>query len=112
MAAPATDNATSIGGGINVANNMLMMMREHKLRTRCLFSLIQHGYRAHGIGEVRPWGTAPNMRRGHERDRPTAPRRILLAKPLPFWSNLVSRSTHDAVRSTSNDTQEASNVTF
>ena len=46
-------------------------MREHKIRTQCLFSLIQHGYRAHGIGEVRLWGTALNMRRGHERNRPT-----------------------------------------
>jgi hypothetical protein len=36
-----------------------------------LFSLIQHGYRAAGIGEVRLWGTALNMRKGHERYRPT-----------------------------------------
>ncbi len=68
---PRNKIVTSIGGGINVANNMLMMMREHKLRTQCLFSLIQHGYRAHGIGEVRLWGTALNMRAGHERYRPT-----------------------------------------
>ncbi len=68
---PRNKIVASIGGGINVANNMLMMMREHKLRTQCLFSLIQHGYRAHGIGEVRLWGTALNMRAGHERYRPT-----------------------------------------
>jgi hypothetical protein len=68
---PRNKIVTSIGGGINVANNMLMMMREHKLRTQCLFSLIQHGYRAHGIGEVRLWGTALNMRKGYERYRPT-----------------------------------------
>jgi len=68
---PRNKIVTSIGGGINVANNMMMMMREHKLRTQCLFSLIQHGYRAHGIGEVRLWGTALNMRKGHERYRPT-----------------------------------------
>ncbi len=68
---PRNRIVTSIGGGINVANNMLMMMREHKLRTQCLFSLIQHGYRAHGIGEVRLWGTALNMRKGYERYRPT-----------------------------------------
>ena len=68
---PRNRIVTSIGGGINVANNMLMMMRDHKLRTQCLFSLIQHGYRAHGIGEVRLWGTALNMRSEHERYRPT-----------------------------------------
>jgi hypothetical protein len=50
---------------------MLLMMREHKIRTQCLFSLIQHSYRAHGIGEVRLWGTALNMRKGYERYRPT-----------------------------------------
>ena len=47
------------------------MMREHKLRTQCLFSLIQHKYRAGGIGDVHLWGTALNMRKGHERYRPT-----------------------------------------
>jgi hypothetical protein len=68
---PRNKIITSIGGGINVANNMLLMMREHRIRTQCLFSLIQHGYRAHGIGEVRLWGTALNMRKGYERYRPT-----------------------------------------
>ncbi|MBN2314972.1 MAG: hypothetical protein JXM79_13655 [Sedimentisphaerales bacterium] len=68
---PRNKIVTSIGGGINVANNMLLMMREHHLRAQCLFSLIQHGYRAHGIGEVRLWGTALNMRKGYERYRPT-----------------------------------------
>jgi alpha-L-arabinofuranosidase len=68
---PRNKIVTSIGGGINVANNMLLMMREHGLRTQCLFSLIQHGYRAAGIGEVRLWGTALNMRAGHARYRPT-----------------------------------------
>ncbi|MFH1718923.1 MAG: hypothetical protein ABIF19_16325, partial [Planctomycetota bacterium] len=68
---PRNKIVTSIGGGINVANNMLMMMREHKLRTQCLFSLIQYGYRAAGIGEVRLWGTALNMKKGNERYRPT-----------------------------------------
>jgi alpha-L-arabinofuranosidase len=62
---------TSIGGGLNVANNMLLMLKDHHLRTQCLFSLIQHGYNAHGIGEVRLWGTALCMREGHERYRPT-----------------------------------------
>jgi len=68
---PRNKIVTSIGGGINVVNDMLLMLREHKLRTQCLFSLIQHGYRAAGIGEVRLWGTALNMKKGHERYRPT-----------------------------------------
>jgi alpha-L-arabinofuranosidase len=68
---PRNKIVTSLGGGINVANSMLLMMREHKIRTQCLFSLIQHSYRAHGIGDVRLWGTALNMRKGYERYRPT-----------------------------------------
>ena len=68
---PRNKIVTSIAGGINVANDMLLMMRRHKLRTQCLFSLIQHKYRAHGIGDVYLWGTALNMRKGHERYRPT-----------------------------------------
>ena len=70
-AEPRNKIVTSIAGGINVANDMLLMMREHKLRTQCLFSLIQHKYRAHGVGDVYLWGTALNMRKGHERYRPT-----------------------------------------
>jgi alpha-L-arabinofuranosidase len=70
-AEPRNKIVSSIAGGINVANDMLLMMRQHKLRTQCLFSLIQHMYRAHGIGNVYLWGTALNMRKGHERYRPT-----------------------------------------
>ena len=70
-AEPRNKIVTSIAGGINVANDMLLMMRRHKLRTQCLFSLIQHKYRAHGIGDVYLWGSALNMRKGHERYRPT-----------------------------------------
>jgi alpha-L-arabinofuranosidase len=70
-AGPRNKIVTSIAGGINVANDMLLMMREHKLRTQCLFSLIQQKYRAAGVGDVYLWGTALNMRKGHERYRPT-----------------------------------------
>jgi hypothetical protein len=68
---PRNKIVTSIGGGLNVANNMLTMLKEHGLRTQCLFSLVQHGYRAGNVGIVRLWGTALNMREGHERYRPT-----------------------------------------
>jgi hypothetical protein len=62
---------TSLGGGINVANTMLVNLKEHGARTQCLFSLVQHSYNAKDIGAVRLWGTALNMRQGQERYRPT-----------------------------------------
>ena len=68
---PRNKLVTSIGGGLNVANCMLLMLKEHHLRTQALFSLVQHSYSARGIGRVRLWGTALNMRKGHERYRPT-----------------------------------------
>ena len=68
---PRNTLVTSLGGGLNVINNMLLMLREHHLRTQSLFSLIQHSYRARDIGQVRLWGTALNMRAGQERYRPT-----------------------------------------
>jgi len=68
---PRNKLVTSIGGGLNVANNMLLMLKENHLRTQCLFSLAQHSYNARGIGPVRLWGTALCMRSGHERFRPT-----------------------------------------
>ena len=68
---PRNRLVTSIGGGLNVANNMLTMMKDHHLRSQCLFSLAQHSYNARGIGAVRLWGTALCMRKGHERYRPT-----------------------------------------
>ena len=68
---PRNKLVTSIGGGLNVANNMLLMLKEHHLRAQCLFSLVQHSYNAHGIGAVRLWGTALCLRAGHERFRPT-----------------------------------------
>jgi hypothetical protein len=68
---PRNELVTSIGGGLNVVNTMLMMLKEHGVRTQALFSLVQHGYQARGIGTVRLWGTALCMRQGHERYRPT-----------------------------------------
>jgi alpha-L-arabinofuranosidase len=68
---PRNKIVTSIGGGLNVANTMLLMMKELHTRTQCLFSLVQHSYNAQGVGAVRLWGTALNMRKGRERYRPT-----------------------------------------
>lgn len=67
---PRNDIVASLAGGLNVANTMLVLLKEHHARTQCLFSLIQHGYRAPS-GVVRLWGTALCMRKGHERYRPT-----------------------------------------
>jgi len=68
---PRNRLTTSLGGGLNVCNNMLTMLKEHHLRTQALFSLVQHSYNARGIGAVRLWGTALCMRKDHERYRPT-----------------------------------------
>lgn len=68
---PRNRLVTSLGGGLNVINNMLLMLREHQIREQCLFSLAQHSYRARNIGQVRLWGTALSMRAGKERYRPT-----------------------------------------
>ena len=68
---PRNRLVTSLGGGLNVCNNMLTMLKEHHLRTQALFSLAQHSYNARGIGPVRLWGTALCMRKGRERYRPT-----------------------------------------
>ena len=70
-AEPRNRIVASIAGGINVANTMLMMLKEHHIRTQCLFALAQHSYRAQGVGEVRLWGTTLCMRKGQERYRPT-----------------------------------------
>jgi len=67
---PRNKIVASIAGGLNVANCMLLMLKEHHIRTQCLFALAQHGYRAKS-GIVRLWGTALCMRKGHERYRPT-----------------------------------------
>ncbi len=67
---PRNRLVTSLGGGLNVVGDMLLMLKDQHVRTQCLFSLIQFGYKA-DAGVVRLWGTALNMRSGHERYRPT-----------------------------------------
>lgn len=67
---PRNKIVTSIGGGLNVANWMLMMLQEQKVRTQNLFSLFQLGYNANGKN-VRLWGTALDAKAGEQRFRPT-----------------------------------------
>ncbi len=59
-----------IGGGINVANWMIMMVEKQNVRVQNLFSLLQFEYKF-GAGNVRLWGTALSMKTGSERYRPT-----------------------------------------
>ena len=68
---PRNRLVASIGGGLNVANAMLLLLKENRVRDQCLFSLIQHQYNAHNVGPVRLWGTALSMRKGQRRYRPT-----------------------------------------
>ena len=68
---PRNRLVTSIGGAVNVINNMLLMMKEHNLRTQCFFNLCQNSFAAPKIGRVRLWGSVLTMRKGHERYRPT-----------------------------------------
>ena len=68
---PRNRLVTSIGGALNVLNNMLLMMKEHHVRTQCFFNLAQSSFAAPDIGRVRLWGAALCMRRGRERYRPT-----------------------------------------
>ncbi len=93
-AEPRNRIVTGIGGGINVANWMLLMLREQKVRVQNLFSLAQFGYRI-GSGEtVRLWGTALNMKRGQERYRPTFLAGMLANKVL--FGDLVEAGTSGA----------------
>ena len=39
---PRNKLVTSISGGINVANDLLLMLREQGIRNQCLYSIIQH----------------------------------------------------------------------
>jgi len=59
-----------IGGGLNVANWMMMMLEKQNVRVQNLFSLLQFEYK-YGAGNVRLWGTALSMKTGSERYRPT-----------------------------------------
>ncbi|MFO8007371.1 MAG: hypothetical protein R6V05_06505, partial [Candidatus Brocadiia bacterium] len=55
----------SIGGGINIINDALLMMRERGIRTQCQFNLNQKNF-FHG---VKLWGFVPGIRR-EQRYRP------------------------------------------
>jgi len=56
---------TSIGGGLNIINDSLLMMRERGIRTQCLFNLNQKGF--YGIPL---WGFVPGINVQDQRYRP------------------------------------------
>ena len=68
---PRNKLVTSLAGGINLCNNNLLMLREQGIRTQNIFGFVQLQFRA-SAGMVRLWGTTLNMRKGHERYRPTS----------------------------------------
>ena len=68
---PRNKLVTSLAGGLNLCNDNLLMLREQGIRQQCLYNLIQLRYKAK-TGYVRLWGTTLNMRKGHERYRPTS----------------------------------------
>jgi len=58
---------TSIGGGINIINDALLMARERQIRAQCQFNLNQHGFQQ----GIRLWGFVPGLNYRDQRYRPT-----------------------------------------
>jgi len=56
---------TSIAGGVNMANAMLGMLKQHKVRHQCFFNY------AGNYNQTRLWGGVINHRIGNERYRPS-----------------------------------------
>ncbi|MFC1717435.1 hypothetical protein ACFL6S_27490 [Candidatus Poribacteria bacterium] len=57
----------SIGGGLNVINDALMMMKERHIRAQCLFNLNQKQFRE----GVKLWGFVPGLNYKDQRYRPS-----------------------------------------
>ncbi|MBI5723744.1 MAG: sigma-70 family RNA polymerase sigma factor [Planctomycetes bacterium] len=73
---PRNTIVTSLAGGVNVANTMLLMLKLQGIRIQNLYSLVQYQYKYQDLrsrteGQVRLWGSLVNMRKGKERYRPT-----------------------------------------
>jgi len=65
----------SIGGGVNMANYMLLFLKNSGIRSQCLFNFNQRSF-GHSAdlkqmkGSVPLWGTSLLMKKAHERARP------------------------------------------
>ena len=61
----------SIGGGVNMANYMLHLLKNSSIRSQCLFNFNQRDFPAAGMnGSVPLWGNCLFMKKGKERVRP------------------------------------------
>ncbi len=85
---------TSIGGGLNIINWMLLMLERQEVRVQNFFSLFQLGYNT-GVGQVRLWGSVLSMKSGAERYRPTFLALMLANKVLSGDLTEVTRSGDD-----------------
>ncbi len=70
-AEPRDKLVASAGGAVNIANAMLLMLRECGMREQCFFTFQQVFYDAPGVGRVRLWGANLSQRPGELRYRPT-----------------------------------------
>ncbi|HUT36390.1 MAG TPA: hypothetical protein VNE39_23085 [Planctomycetota bacterium] len=55
-----------LGGGLNIVNDALLMMREKKIRSQCLFNLNQKQF----YEGIKLWGFCPGLSRTDQRYRP------------------------------------------
>ena len=56
----------SLGGGLNIVNDALLMMRERAIRAQCLFNLNQKQF----YEGIKLWGFCPGLNRADQRYRP------------------------------------------
>lgn len=68
---PRDKLVASVGGAVNIANAMLLMLRECGMREQCFFTFQQVFYDAPGVGRVRLWGANLSQKPGALRYRPT-----------------------------------------
>ena len=87
---PRNRIVAGIGGGLNVANWMLLMLQEQKVRVQNAFTLTQLSY-----GKVRLWGITVSMKLGEERYRPTFLAEMLINRVLSGDLVAVAKSGAD-----------------
>ena len=83
---------TSLGGGLNILNDCLLMMRECGIRTQCLFNLNQKGF----FG-IPLWGFVPGINVQDQRYRPLFLAEEIINKVI---GGDMLRTEHAGARST------------
>ncbi len=61
---------TSLGGGLNVAQNLLLMLQEYHARIQCFFTLFGETNNAYQVKDVRLFGSLITLKEGEVRRRP------------------------------------------